>query len=85
MNPFAVEWEPDVEDELARLWLRAPDPAAVTRAQARIDELLERNPAGNGQLLSEGLYRIEVPPLLVNYTIDHAGRSVSVTWVRFLQ
>jgi hypothetical protein len=82
MSPFTVEWDPDAETELARIWLAAADPDEVTQAQARIDQLLARNPSGHGQPLSEGLWRIEVPPLVVNYTIGDANKHVQVTWVR---
>jgi hypothetical protein len=82
MSPFTVEWDPDAEIELARIWLHAGDPGAVTQAQAQINQLLARHPSGHGQPLSEGLWRIEVPPLVANYTIDDAGQHVQVTWVR---
>jgi hypothetical protein len=83
MMPFTVEWDKDPEDELARIYMQASDPMAVTQAQARADKLLAANPTGNGQLLSEGLYRINVRPLVVNYTLDPARRHVQVTWVRY--
>lgn len=83
MMPFTVEWDKDAEDELTRIYMQASDPMAVTRAQARADKLLAANPVGNGRLLSEGLYRIDVWPLVVNYTIDPARRHVQVTWVRY--
>lgn len=83
MMPFTVEWDTDAENELARIYMQASDPMAVTQAQARADKLLASNPVGNGQLLSEGLYRIDVWPLVVNYTIDSARRHVQVTWARY--
>jgi hypothetical protein len=79
---WTVEWDPPAEDELTRLWLRAPDRNAVTAAQAQIDQLLARDPLSNGRHISEGLFRIDVPPLTVNYTIDQTNRRVEVTWVR---
>jgi hypothetical protein len=83
MMPFTVEWDTDAENELARIYMQASDPLAVTQAQARADKLLSGNPVGNGQLLSEGLYRMHEPPLIVNYTVDLARRHVEVTWVRY--
>jgi hypothetical protein len=82
MSPFGVEWEPAAEDELARLWLRFSDPAAVTAAQAQADLLLSRDPFKYGRHLSEGLYSIEVPPLVLTYSIDQANHRVEVSWVR---
>jgi hypothetical protein len=63
-------------------WLLSSDPAGITAAQARIDQLLSRNPAANGRVLSEGLYAIDVPPLTANYEINDKDRVVTVTWVR---
>ena len=83
MNSFTVEWDKDAENELAAIYLSASTPAAVTRAQARADRLLADDPVGNGNLLSEGLYRLLVVPLVVNYTVDEIRRHVQVTWVRY--
>ena len=82
MNWFRVEWEPAAEDELARIWLRAADPQPVTKAQAEADRILARDPTKYGRHHSEGLYRIDVPPLILTYSIDLANRLVEVTWVR---
>jgi hypothetical protein len=82
MNRFRVEWGPAAEDELARIWLRSSDPSAISAAQARADQLLSRDPMRNGRHLSEGLYCIDAPPLVLTYTIDQASRLVEVAWVR---
>jgi hypothetical protein len=82
MNRFRVEWEPAAEDELARIWLQASDPTAVTAAQAQGDQLLSRDPIKYGRHLSEGLYGIDLPPLTLTYTIDLANRLVEIAWVR---
>ena len=55
MNHFVVEWDSAAEDELARIWLRASDPLAVTSSQAQADRLLIRDPIRYGRHLSEGL------------------------------
>lgn len=82
MSPFLVEWETAAEDELARIWLRSSDPQAITAAQAKADQLLARDPVKYGRHLSEGLYGLDTPPLVLIYTIDSTNRSVQVTWVR---
>ena len=82
MTRFRVEWESPAEDELARLWLQPGDPQAVTVASARAEQLLARDPLKYGRHLSEGLYSIDVPPLVLTYTVDQANRLVEVTWVR---
>ena len=78
MTPFAVEWPPEILSSLAAIWLRAPDRQAVTDAQQRIDDLLSRNPLGNGRHLSEGLYRLDVRPLAVVYSVDSGRRHVKI-------
>ncbi len=82
MNPFRVEWEPAAEDELARIWLRSSDPDSVTAAQAHADQMLSRDPIKYGRHLSEGLYSMDAPPLILTYTIDTAARRVEVAWVQ---
>lgn len=62
MISYRVDWEPKAEQDLTLIWLQTFDPA-VTSAQARIDDLLARNPTGHGRYLSEGLYQIRITPL----------------------
>lgn len=82
MDQFRVEWEPAAEDELARIWLDATDPPAITKAQAQADQLLARDPVKYGRHLSEGLYSIQIPPLVLTYAIDLMDRTVEVAWIR---
>ena len=69
MISCTVGWDADAEDELARIGMQAPDPSAVTRAQAQADHLLATDPIGKGRYLAEGLYRLDVPPLTLNYAV----------------
>jgi hypothetical protein len=39
MNGFTVEWLPAAEDELARIWLQSTNPAGITAAQSRADQI----------------------------------------------
>jgi hypothetical protein len=73
---FTVGWEPDTWAELHQLWATLPDPAAERTAAETAERLLADDPVGNGQLLSEGLWRIVVSPLALYYTIDPARRHV---------
>jgi hypothetical protein len=84
MTPFTVEWETPAEDELCRLWMQTNDPAAVTRSQAQIDQLLAHDPLGNGKHMSEGLYAIDVAPLRANYTVNAKQRHAKVSWVKVM-
>ena len=84
MSPFTVDWDPDAEDELARIWMQDSDPPAITRASAQADQSLARDPLGNGRHVSGGLYQITAAPLLISFTINVPNRHVQVTWVRRL-
>jgi hypothetical protein len=79
---WQVTWDPLAEDELGRIWLRRTDRAAVSAASARADRLLEQDPVAHGRHLSEGLYSLYAPPLIVTFTVDVATHTVEVTWVR---
>lgn len=81
MTAWHVDWENEAEDELTRIWLRSNDRAAVTIAQARIDDRLSKNPISYGRHLSEGLYRLDFAPLACTFELDISRRNVMVTWV----
>ena len=82
MTPYTVEWMPKAEDEPGRIWLKqVAARRVITAAQARVDQLLGKDPLNSGQHRSEGLYRIDVPPLSCTYTVDAKKRHVNVTWV----
>lgn len=75
---YSVDCSDITDDELALAWLMAPDRPAVTDAADRIHRLLSRNPRQAGTEVSEGLWKIEVPPLAAYYTIDDAATEVMV-------
>lgn len=81
MNLFQVIWDPGCDQQLARIWLQSNDPQAVTLAAAQADHLLSRDPIGYGQHRSEGLYRLDVPPLVFMYNVDSTHRVVEVNGV----
>jgi hypothetical protein len=76
---FTVGWEPDAQTELHQLWATLPNPAAVRSAAETSERLLANDPVSNGQLLSEDLWKLIVPPLALYYTIDSARRHVQIT------
>ena len=82
MTPYQVIWEPDAEYMLADIWLGSADRNSITTAQAEADRLLSRDPFQFAKHLSEGLYRLEVSCLVLNFTIDFNAPIVQVTWVR---
>ncbi|MCI0705324.1 MAG: hypothetical protein L0241_30055 [Planctomycetia bacterium] len=76
---FTVDWQPEADDSLIDIWTSASDQLAVTTAANAIERILAVDPFGYGQYLSEGLWRIRVPPLVAHYTIDPARRLVQIT------
>ena len=46
---FTVVWVPLAEQKLARLWLRAKDRPAVSKAAHEIDKFLAANPESAGE------------------------------------
>ncbi|MBA4063234.1 MAG: hypothetical protein C0501_05885 [Isosphaera sp.] len=82
MDDFELRLLPAAEDDLADIWVRAPDRAAVNRADALADQLLRRDPVGNGRLVAEGLYRLTLPPLAYYYAVDTDRRLVEVSVIR---
>ena len=58
-------WNSDALREFHELWATSPDPAAVRAAREAAERLLAADPSGAGRHLSEGLWRLRVPPLLL--------------------
>jgi hypothetical protein len=48
---WEVIWLPDAEQELARVWLNAPDRNVVTRSAHLIDVELQNDPERAGRVL----------------------------------
>lgn len=81
MTPFQVIWAPGALAQLAALWNAATssERLEITRAQYRIDKALAQDPEAAGYELSEGLWRIYDPPLLVFYEINEVHGILRVT------
>jgi len=79
---YHVRWEQETEAQLTRIWLTSHPRAAVTKAQADADRLLAQDPYRHSRFVSEGLYRLDIPPLAIDFTIDDAARTVTVESVR---
>jgi hypothetical protein len=78
---YTVVYEPDAQDTLIDLWLRAPDQAAFAAAANQIDRLLGTAPDQCGRPL--GLLRtLEAPPVAVLYHVSPADCMVRVIAVR---
>ena len=79
MMPFQVIWSPGALRQLAALWNAASNRNEITRAQHRIDVALARDPKSAGRELSEGLWRIDDPPLVAFYEINDFHKILRVT------
>ncbi|HVL12842.1 MAG TPA: hypothetical protein VM529_09760 [Gemmata sp.] len=79
---FRVVWTRAARDQLASVWLAHPDRAGVTAAAHRIDGLLGRDPAGQGEERPNDRRIMFESPLVVIYRIDAANNKVVVSHVR---
>jgi plasmid stabilization system protein ParE len=78
---YTVLWRPTAERQLADIWLNAADRAAVTASANWIDQQLRHDPANEGES-RDGKTRIFfVPPLVIFFEVDEAGRTVYVRLV----
>jgi hypothetical protein len=81
---YLVEWSLVGENQLASVWLAAPDRAVVSRSAANIDHHLKRRPLLMGESRSSSVERVIFdPPLAVEYTVIEEDKKVivqSVWW-----
>jgi hypothetical protein len=76
---WTFELSPEAEEDLAYLWMNAPDRQAVNAADNEIVRQLTKDPLGAGQELSEGLRKVTVDPLTAYYEVDTARRHAIIT------
>jgi hypothetical protein len=81
---YSVEWSLVGENQLASVWLTAPDRVAVSRSAANIDHHLKRRPLLMGESRSSSVERVVFDaPLAVEYTVIEDDKKVivqSVWW-----
>ncbi len=75
---YSVIWQPEVEEELARLWLDVPTRKMVTLAADRIDGLLRTQPNEVGESRANGRRILLVPPLAAIYRVLEDDLQVCV-------
>lgn len=78
---YTVIWLPNAEQELAALWLNAPDRGAVTKAAAVMDQLLEKEPENEGESRPNGRRILFAAPLAAIYRVHSDKRQVDVLHV----
>lgn len=76
---YRVEWPDDTLDELAGVWMVAPDRNAVTAAAHQIEQDLARDPYTRGFPISSPQTRTTVEyPLGIDYEIIEDDKKVRV-------
>ena len=81
---FRVIWEPESSNDLHLTWVLARDPSSVRAARDAAEELLAADPYKAGEHVSEGLWRMSLPPLRLQYSINSTERTVTVNTVTLL-
>jgi hypothetical protein len=84
MTRYIVTWVESAQQELAQVWIDAPNREAVTAATHAIDKELVEDAATKGSELSEGLRELIIPPLRVLFLVREPDRLVEVCTVRHL-
>lgn len=82
MTRYTVVWVRSARDELAELWLNAPNRNAVTTAARDVDQQLAQDASIQGVELSEGLRSLFVAPLNAIFSVREDDRIVEVLRVR---
>lgn len=75
---YSVVWSPEAEQELARLWIGAPNRDAITNAANSVDLILRDDAHGVGESRSATKRVVFVAPLGVLFSVRRAQQSVSV-------
>ena len=78
---YTVVWTPTAEQDLASVWLTAPDREAVNSAANTIDHLLGRDPETRGESRAGTSRILFVPPLGVDFDVQADDRIVYVLTV----
>lgn len=75
---YTVVWEPVAQNDLADIWVNAPDRAAVSAASNTIDAILRIDPYSNSESRSGATRVLFVPPLAVAFDVSEPDRLVTV-------
>ena len=85
---YTVESDSEISDDLAVVmtaYFPIMEGHRVTRAEQIMMHLLADDPLQNGSMLSEGLYRLVVSPLVAFYEVYEPLNLVRVTRIGFFQ
>jgi plasmid stabilization system protein ParE len=79
---YDVRWSDRADDELANAWLAAADRNAVNQTADRVEELLARDPLGQGESRSGNVRLLYEAPLAVLYRVLPDAQVVWVVTLR---
>jgi hypothetical protein len=75
---YTVRWKRSALDQLAQLWLDAPDRSQVTAAVAEIDRLLATRPYDESESRPDDIRILFSPPIGVFFEVKESTRIVYV-------
>jgi hypothetical protein len=84
MTRYTVTATPKAENDLANLWLQAPDRAAVAAAADTIDRLLRDDATQRGGTATHGLRQLIIPPLIADFSVEENDRMVTIWSIRHI-
>ena len=79
---YTVIWWQPALDDLAMLWVDASDREAVTATANEIDRVLAAAPSNKGIAVREGLRKLSVEPLEVQFSVEEDDCRVIIWSVR---
>jgi len=79
MKHYTVVSSHEVENDLAAIWSDATDRYQVSAAANSADKLLATNPKESSVEISEGLRRLDIPPLRFYFAIREDDRLVEIS------
>ena len=85
MNPYQVIWYSAVWKKLQNLRDMAAQPAVIDAARTDIEQALGSDPHRYGIPLSEGLWKYELGPLRVFYSIESPRQRVLIRYVQTIR
>ena len=75
---YTVTWTTKAQNDLADIWVTAPDRAAVTTASNQIDANLRRDPYGASESRTDQSRIMIVAPLAISYDVSDDDCLVAV-------
>jgi hypothetical protein len=78
MKSYTVAYLDGALEKLASIWENATDRSVIAQAADTADNILASSPLRHAVPLSEGLWRLDVDPLRIYFTLQEEDRLVQV-------